>query len=207
MGPTWWGERSNCKLTVPRSNFVGQRRRTYGTWWHDCIWTSLYQMNTLAMMKVCTCGSSNKSVIGGEGKGLTECLVFWLKPEFHCTVIGYGRFDTTFYLSSDRSLCVCVRARARLREREGGGEGKRNIIWQRKRIDGNLCLLWLQCIFHQTYFGIVYGQTRYGQVMLQEWKMKEFPKKFVMGNFIVQDQWENQEIYGRVLSRGAHHRS
>ena len=57
------------------------------------------------------------------------------------------------------------------------------------------------------YFCIVYGQTRYGQVMLQEWKMKESQKKFLMRNFIVQDWWENQEHDGRTLSRGTHHRS
>ena len=57
------------------------------------------------------------------------------------------------------------------------------------------------------YFCIVYSQTHYGQVMLQEWKRKESPKKFVMGNFIVQDQWESQEHDGMKMSRGTHHSS
>jgi hypothetical protein len=57
------------------------------------------------------------------------------------------------------------------------------------------------------YFCIIYSPTCYGQVMLQEWKMKESPKKFVMGNFTLQDQWENQEHDGRTLSRGTYHRS
>lgn len=46
-----------------------------------------------------------------------------------------------------------------------------------------------------------------GQIMLQEWKIKGSPEKFVMGNFIVKFQLENQEQDGRTLSRGTHHRS
>jgi hypothetical protein len=33
------------------------------------------------------------------------------------------------------------------------------------------------------------------------------PKKFVIGNFITQDQWENQEQDRRALSGVTHHRS
>jgi len=36
---------------------------------------------------------------------------------------------------------------------------------------------------------------------------ERIPNKVLMGNFIVQDQWENQEQDGRALSRGTHHRS
>jgi hypothetical protein len=32
-------------------------------------------------------------------------------------------------------------------------------------------------------------------------------KRFLMGNLITQDQWENQEQDGRTLSGGTHHRS
>jgi hypothetical protein len=33
------------------------------------------------------------------------------------------------------------------------------------------------------------------------------PKKFLMGNFIIYDQWENQEHDGRMSSGGTRHRS
>jgi len=32
-------------------------------------------------------------------------------------------------------------------------------------------------------------------------------KRFLMGNFIIKDQWENQEQDGRTPSGGTHHRS
>jgi len=46
-----------------------------------------------------------------------------------------------------------------------------------------------------------------GQATSYGWKMKGSQKRFLMGNFIIQDQWENQEQDGRASSRGAHHRS
>jgi hypothetical protein len=33
-------------------------------------------------------------------------------------------------------------------------------------------------------------------------KMKESQKRFLMGNFIIQDQWENQEQDGKASSEG-----
>jgi hypothetical protein len=33
------------------------------------------------------------------------------------------------------------------------------------------------------------------------------PKKFLMGDFITKDQWENQEQDGRTSSGETHHRS
>jgi hypothetical protein len=37
--------------------------------------------------------------------------------------------------------------------------------------------------------------------------MKLSPKRFFMGNFLLQEQWENQEQDGRTLSGGTHQRS
>ena len=36
---------------------------------------------------------------------------------------------------------------------------------------------------------------------------ERIPKRFLMGNFIRQDQWENHEQVGRMSSGGSHHRS
>jgi hypothetical protein len=36
---------------------------------------------------------------------------------------------------------------------------------------------------------------------------ERIPKKALMGNFLIQDQWENQEQEGRTSSEGTHHRS
>jgi hypothetical protein len=33
---------------------------------------------------------------------------------------------------------------------------------------------------------------------------KKSQERFLMGSFIIQDQWENQEQDGRALSRGTH---
>jgi len=50
--------------------------------------------------------------------------------------------------------------------------------------------------------------TRLGRrIMLQEWKMRAFQKRFLMEHFITPDQWENQEQDGRTSSRGTDHRS
>jgi len=38
-------------------------------------------------------------------------------------------------------------------------------------------------------------------------KDESIPKKFLMGNFIIQGQWENQEQDGRTSSGGTQHRS
>ena len=37
--------------------------------------------------------------------------------------------------------------------------------------------------------------------------MKRFQKRFVMGNFLKQDQWEEQEQDRRTSSGGTHHKS
>jgi len=42
---------------------------------------------------------------------------------------------------------------------------------------------------------------------LQAHKLKRLQKRFLNGNFIIQDQWENQEQDGRTSSGGARHRS
>jgi len=36
---------------------------------------------------------------------------------------------------------------------------------------------------------------------------ERIPKRFLMGNFVIEDQWENQEQDGRMPSRWTHHRS
>jgi len=36
---------------------------------------------------------------------------------------------------------------------------------------------------------------------------ERIPRNFLMGNFIIQDQWENQEEDGRTSSGGTLHRS
>ena len=36
---------------------------------------------------------------------------------------------------------------------------------------------------------------------------EKIAKRFLMGNFIIQDQWENHEQDGRTSSGGSHHRS
>ena len=39
------------------------------------------------------------------------------------------------------------------------------------------------------------------------WWLERSPKKYLMGNFIIQDQWKNQEQDGRTSSGWTHHRS
>ena len=36
---------------------------------------------------------------------------------------------------------------------------------------------------------------------------ERIPKRFLMGNFVIEDQWENQEQDGRTSSGGTHHMS
>jgi hypothetical protein len=36
---------------------------------------------------------------------------------------------------------------------------------------------------------------------------ERIPKRFLMGNVIIKDQWENQEQDGKASSRVTHHRS
>ena len=43
------------------------------------------------------------------------------------------------------------------------------------------------------------GNLKFGRGILLTW--------FLMGNFVMQDQWENQEQDGRASSGGTHHRS
>jgi hypothetical protein len=46
-----------------------------------------------------------------------------------------------------------------------------------------------------------------GRLYFKNGRLKDPPpKKFLIGNFILQDHWENQEQDGRTSSGGIHHR-